>query len=39
VARYGELGVHRLVPIGLGGDADALVACAERYAEALPGSP
>jgi len=39
VARYAELGVHRLVPIGLGRSADELVACAERYAEALRGSP
>lgn len=36
VERYAHLGVHRLVPIATGGDADALVAFVERTARSLP---
>jgi alkanesulfonate monooxygenase SsuD/methylene tetrahydromethanopterin reductase-like flavin-dependent oxidoreductase (luciferase family) len=33
IARYAELGVDRLVPIGLGRDGDALLASLEGFAE------
>jgi len=35
VRRFADLGVDRLVPIGLGADGDALVAQVERLAEAV----
>jgi probable F420-dependent oxidoreductase len=38
VERYAELGVDRLVPLGLGSDVDAVVARAEGYAEAAGAS-
>ncbi len=38
IERYAELGVHRLVPIGLGRDAEEVLAGVAAYAEALEGS-
>jgi len=35
IARYAELGVDRLVPIGLGADPEAVAAWVERHAEAM----
>ena len=38
IARYAELGVHRLVPLGMGRDADHIIGVVAREAEALAKS-
>jgi hypothetical protein len=38
IRRYADLGVHRIVPIGLGGDAATLVAHVHKIAEAVARS-